>query len=360
MPRETCAPKTKIPNDYIMDLGMKSKAQTKPKNRVGLDIGNGSIKMVELSNVGGKFSLVGFGSKKIESARREDIIDAIKALTSQARISAKDASVSVSGPSVIVRFITVPKMSEEDLKGAIRFEAEKFIPFNINDCIVDFQTLKKDKTASKLDILLVASKKEPVWEKVKLAEGAGFSVSMVDVDSFALANSFSMNFPAAASSEKDKTVALLNIGTNFTNFSILTGPAISFVRDVAIGGNELNAAISKMLGVTVREAEELKLSPGDKAQEVTSCIKTVLGNLLDEVKLSFSYHENQKGRGVDEVYISGGGSELANLEAVFAEALGSKLIFWDPFKFLDTKIADPSVLDKTKGQFAVALGLALR
>ncbi len=338
---------------------MDMKLQTKTKNRVGLDIGTFAIKMLEISGAPDKPMLIGMGLKNISGPSKGSISDSIKALADEAKITSREVNISVSGPSVIVRFISMPRMKEEDLKSAIRFEAEKFIPFNINDCVVDFQTLTKDERENKFNILLVAAKKEHIKERIDLVEEAGLSVHIVDIDSFAMTNAFTRNFPNLGS---EKTAAILNIGATSTNLSIVRGDAMAFVRDVSIGSNDLNVTISKDSGLSMESAEELKIDPKDKMQEIANCTKTLLSSLLDEVKLSFGYYENQSGKSIDEIYISGGAIGLVGLDEAFQDALGSRPSFWNPLGFLDASSAklDANVIDKIKNSFAVSAGLVLR
>ncbi len=342
-----------------MNFRFGAKEQSKKKNSVGLDIGTHSIKMIEVSISPEKISLVGLGMKDIAGGPKDGLSEAVKRLADESKIGSKDVNISVSGPSVIVRMIAMPKMSEEDLKSAIRFEAEKFMPFNINDCIVDFQTLKKDDKENKLNILLVAAKKDLIQDRIKIAEDAGFTVNVVDIDSFAMTNAFFKNMPAPG---PEKSVALLNIGTSSANLTISGGGMISLVRDVAIGGNDLNAAISKRLGIPADAVEALKCSPGERAKEVIDSVKPVLSNLFDDAKLSFGYYENQSGRSVDEIYVSGGSSLLAGLADVFQETFGIQPNRWNPFQFMDMSSFAPgaAALDKIRDYFAVASGLALR
>jgi type IV pilus assembly protein PilM len=279
-------------------------------------------------------------------------------MVQKAGISEKSVSISMSGPSVIVRFISLPKMDEEALKGAMKYEAGKFIPFDMKDCAIDYKTIGKDDRENKLNILLVAVKRDVLMGKIKMVEDAGLSVSLVDVDVFALANAFMK----CISIPTEKTVALVNIGASFTNLSILRAQSIYFARDLAIGGKDINAAISKTLGIDEKSAEELKVAPGEKLDEVAGLTKPVLNNLLDEVKLSFSYYENQSGKNIDEVYVSGGGSGMAGLSDVFQENLGSKPSIWNPMQFIDTvtHAFDKELLEKTGSSLAITVGLALR
>lgn len=315
--------------------------------------------MIEIASSGDNLSLVRLGMKKASGAVREPLIEAIRSLSREINITAKEAAISVSGPSVIVRFVSMPKMRDDELKGAIRFEAEKHIPFSINDCIIDHQILRKNDKEGKLEILLVAAKKDFVMSKVSIAEESGFSVTTVDVDTFAVANAFLKN-PSRVTA--GKTAAILNIGANFTNVGIVKDGALSFARDIAMGGDNFNQAISKALNIDIKSAEDVKLSPKDRLQDVIACTKSIMNNLLDDTRLSLSYYENQSGRGVDEIYISGGSSAMPGLEILFQEAFDSKPVLWDTLDSLDKSNGsfDPAVIKELKGSFAVAVGLALR
>ncbi|MCX5686863.1 MAG: pilus assembly protein PilM, partial [Candidatus Omnitrophica bacterium] len=228
-----------------------------------------------------------------------------------------------------------------------------------NDCILDFKTIKKEGSDNKISIVLAAAKKEAVKERVKMVGEAGFTVRIVDIDGFALANSFSRNFPGIG---PDKTSALLNIGGTFTNLSILRGEAIFFARDIAIGTGDFSAILSKKMGLDSNITDGLIFVPKEKSQEVAEHMKTVFNNLLEEVKLSFNYYENQGGRSIDEIYISGGGIGLFGLNEVFQENLGSKPTLWKPLGFLDKEkaVIDKALIDSQEPNLAIAAGLALR
>lgn len=331
----------------------------KQKSRVGLDIGSNSIKMVELSGQPDKPVLVSHGMKNLTGISKSLLPSSVKALADEIGISARDVSISVSGPSLIVRLISMPKMTDDELAGAVRFETEKFIPFDISDCILDFRILDKQaKDKASVDILLAAVKKEYVMQKVNAVEEAGLSVKTVDADLVAVINSFIANHP---SQEQPKTAAILNIGASSTALSILQGGMPVFVREISAGGNDLSSMLAKKTGLSQELSEKLKLDPGEKSEEVAGHVKPALAAILDEVKLSFGYYENQSGRSVDEIYVSGGSAGLAGLEDAFHESFVSKPRYWDPFQFLDkSQAAGAAGTDKVKNYFAVAVGLALR
>ncbi len=345
------------------DSAIKKIPTGKTRAKAGLDIGSYSIKMVEMFEGPDKPTLLNFGMERIRDVSKDGMAAQIKLLVEKQRVSTKNIAVSVSGPSVIVRFISMPRMSHEELAGAIRFEAEKFIPFNIADCVTDFQILRKLEQENRLEILLVAAKKDLIEDRIRIVEAAGLSARVVDVESFALANAFSRNVPTE---DPDKTIALLNIGATISNLSILRGNVLCFVRDMAIGGNDFDAAISKSLAVSVEAAEEMKKVPvkvpKEKGREMTSSTRPAVNSLLDEIRPSFSYYENQYGRTIDDIYLSGGAAAMAGLDGYFEEAFGIKPLRWNPFQFLTTDSAgvDTGLLENTASSFAIAVGLALR
>lgn len=327
--------------------------------KVGLDIGTSFIKILQVGGEPAKPVLEALGVKEIRGMVKSELPQAIKELSSQAKVSSKDVNISISGQSVIVRFISMPKMDNEALKGAVRFEAEKFIPFDMNDCILDFKTIKKEGSNNKINIILAAAKKGTVEEKIQMVEEAGFTVRVVDIDGFALANSFSRNSPGI---EPDKTSALLNIGGTFTNLSVLRGNVIFFARDIAIGTNDFSAILSRKMGLDSKIADGLIFVPKEKSQEVAEHLKTAFNNLLEEIKLSFNYYENQGGRSIDEIFISGGGIGLFGLNEIFQENLGSKPTLWKPLSFLNKEKAaiDKALIEAQEQNLAIVSGLVLR
>lgn len=332
--------------------------RAKTKTRAGLDIGQYSVKIVELAGPADKPELISFGMRRLGAPSKEPTPQAIRSLVSELNISAKDVSISVSGPSLVVRLISMPKMNDDELASAIRFETEKFIPFDIEECVLDYQILAghaADKSYT--NILLAAAKREHVLQKIKTAEEAGFSVKTVDADIFAAINSFLRNMP---STEDQKTMALVNIGSQTTALGILRGGIPVFVREITMGSGDFVSAIAKKSAIDLDKAAELLISPGDKSAEVIGMTKGAVGALLDEIKLSFGYHENQSGRGIDEVYISGGGTGIVGLDDAFQDLFGLKVLRWNPLNFVSNASPGSPEAEKMNSAYCVAVGLALR
>ncbi len=337
----------------------------KKKSLVGLDIGSHSVKAVELMENAGHVKLVGFGQAPVPS--EDQLRDAVTQALKRAGIKTREVATAVCGRSVIVRYVNMVSMSDEELQSALRFEADKYIPFDIDEVILSCQRLEEipaeENEEKEMKVLLVAVKKSLIDEHVSLLNQLGLSPRVVDVDSFAMGNAFelrSMNSPRVE--DEDRVVALVDIGAAKSNINIMRGNLSYFSREVYLAGNDFTEAVSRRLGISIAEAEKLKCSPGDRSDEVEDAILPVLDDLANEVHLSFDYYENQYDRQVEEIYISGGSSGLPGLEAAFERIFNRKVSFWDPTENMEIK-SDRFDVDQMKAiapQLAVAVGLASR
>ena len=293
------------------------------KVKVGIDIGTSSVKVLALSHQkAGGFQLDFFAVQAIEGERsKEKIVEAIRHSVASSETKVRGVTISVSGQGVIVRQVHFPKMSEGELKSALQFEAEKHIPFNINDVYIDAQVIDQNAEGNKMKVLIVASKKNLVDEYLGYINEAGLEAEAIDCDAIAVTNAFIFNNPGLG---KDKTLALLNIGASMTNVCILKNETLNFTRDIPVD------------------------------------VKSV-DTLENQVRLSFDYYENQFGKGIDGIYVSGGGAKETALLQRFSQAFGFEVSAWDPVKNLAVSAkVDTQALKDASGQLAVCVGLAIR
>ena len=238
----------------------------KSKGLVGLDIGSSAVKLVELKaqpKGDRKWKLLNLGVVPLSPEVIVDgsimdstmVVDAIAQLFSENKIKSGDVSIAVSGHSVIIKKITMAYMAEEELSESIRWEAESYIPFDIDDVYLDYQVLdEEDRGDGNMDVLLVAAKKEKVSEYVSVVQQSGKAPVIVDVDSFALQNALTANYELS----DFQVTAVINIGASVMNINIMQGPTSVFWRDISFGGNIYTDAIQKDLGVDFETAEQLK------------------------------------------------------------------------------------------------------
>ena len=333
------------------------------KRVLALDIGSSEIKAVEVSDGGAGLVLSGFASTKI--GNQNETIYAIKEILRHANFRTKRTITSVSGRSVIVRDVTMAQMPEEDLKQAIRFEADKYIPFEVDEVVMDTQILEDsvgDSEQPEMKVLLVAVRKSLIEEHLALLQEAGLQSMIIDVDAFALGNAFELRARSQGGLPPEKVVALIDIGANKTNINILKGPISYFTREVYLAGNDFTEAVSRKFNLDTQEAERLKCDPSDQAPEVEEAILPTLDDLGNEIQLSFDYFENQFDRVVEEVYISGGSARLPGLQRAFEGAFEKSVVFWNPLENVEVKAdrIDVKTLNQSAGQLAVTIGLASR
>jgi type IV pilus assembly protein PilM len=351
----------------------------KEKLSFGLDIGTQSIKCVKLKSIANLVELLDFELYESQLDPTE-ILKKIKHLQ-----GADLVNISFCGASTVIRYVNFVRMSKAELKGALKFEAQKHIPFSINDVNLDAEVLREDLPDNKMLVLVAAIKKDLIAQRIRVMENAGLRPNIVDIDSLALVNAFNFNYPkieltqdnppnsnarvcASPNAKPDtlaqnhKTICLLNIGSTITNVNILDNGLVRLSRDIHSGGANFTKKIMDVSELDFKAAEELKINPAaDKQERIKATVESVLNNLASEIRTSFDYYESQNTSCVMKIYLSGGGSKISGFSEMLSTCLGLPVESWDPFK----QISIPDTLDKQKlnklsGQFNVAVGLALR
>ena len=321
----------------------------------GLDIGTQSIKCVKLKISGTGTELVSFDLEESQLDPRE-ILKKIK--------HDQDAdlvNVSFCGSASVIRYVNFLKMSKSELKQALKFEAQKHIPFTLNEVNVDAEILRDDYSDNKMLVLIAAIKKEFIIQRLKILENAGLRSNIVDIDSLALVNAFNFNYPKVDVPE-DKSFCLLNIGSTISNVNIINKGIPVLSRDVHSGGANFTKKLMDIFNIDFKEAEKLKINPDiDNANKVRAAVESVLTNLASEIRTSFDYYESQNTSNVVKIFLSGGAAKILGLGEMLSACLGLQVESWDPFKNIKiSEKLDTKRLGQFAGQFNVAVGLALR
>jgi len=342
---------------------------TKPV--VGLDIGSSAVKAVEIKPAGKGYKVVAFGTEPVPPDSIVDgaiidssaVADAIKRLFSNKAFKTKEVAASLSGNAVIVKKISLPAMSEAELGESIQWEAEQYIPFDIQDVNLDYQILNAAGEGGQMDVLLVAAKKEKIADYTGVISQAGRTPVIVDIDAFALQNAFEVNYGFDAR----EVVVLLNAGASAININILTGDVSVFTRDISMGGNAYTEAVQKELNLPFDTAESLKKGhppvDGPAFEDVRPVLHAMTENVLLEVQKTFDFFKaTASSDQIHRIVLSGGASRVDGFAASLHERFGTPVEEFDPFKrvaFEPAKlgIADPDSVVPTA---AVAVGLALR
>ena len=335
------------------------------KRLIGLDLGSSAVKAVEYTDYGDRLVVTGFSMKPVES---KDLIgQALKDCIAEGNFHCKDVAVSISGRGVVVRFVNMTKMEEDELESAVRYEADKYIPFELSDVMLGCQRLEnvQDPTMSEkeMKVLIVAAKKDLVEEVIDTVKRAGLTPTIIDVDLFALSNSYETKQRLGPKMETGgKVDVLVDIGANKTLVAIVKNLTLRFAREFYIAGNDFTDALAKRLGLDLHEAEVLKQNPAGREMEVEEAVQQVLEDFASEVRLSFDYYESQYEEEVDEIFLSGGGARLYGISQWLEQAFGKRVSLWDPFELMevDETAVNPESFSRNAPRLAVAAGLASR
>jgi type IV pilus assembly protein PilM len=345
----------------------------KTKALVGLDIGSSAVKAVELKPAGKAYKVTAFGSEPVPPDSIVDgaiidggaVAEAIRRLFDSRGIKTREVAASLSGNAVIVKKITLPQMTAAELSESIYWEAEQYIPFDIQDVNLDYQILDSGNGPGgkgSMDVLLVAAKKEKIADYTGVIAQAGRSAVVVDVDAFALQNAYEVNYGI----EPSKVVVLLNAGASATNINIIQGDQSVFTRDVSIGGNAYTEALQKELNLPFEHADQLKrghAADGVTFEEAKPVLRAVTENVMLEIQKTFDFFKATAASDrIDRIVVSGGASRAEAFTEMLTERFETQVEAFDPFKrvALDSKKYPSDTVAEISPTVAVAVGLALR
>lgn len=339
------------------------------KKIIGVDIGSSTIKIAEIVRSGKTYNLLSFGVIPTpQGSISQGLINdtamvgaAIESLAKELKISRKGVSTGMWGTSVIVKKITMAKVDPKVLGDLVQHEAEQYIPFDINEISLTYKVLKTNPSDEMIDVLLVAAQSELLMRFAESVQFAGMDCSIVDVNSFALANCLEVNYGVFNS-----TVAIMNFGGEVTNFVVVHRGDIVFCRDIGVGGSSYTYEIHKQLGVTISEAENFKISAINGLEvpdEVHSIISAETERLVEEIRNSFDFFTAANGDlSISKVFYCGGSSYVRALVDGVSMALGLPFEMLNPLQRIKVsgRRLNPEYMRQMLLFSPVVIGLALR
>ena len=341
------------------------------KEVVGLDIGSSAVKLVELKERrGGEYHLHRVGLEQLSPEAIVDgsimdsslVVEAISRLAEESGVRSTNFATSLSGHSVIIKKIQVPAMSEEELAESIQWEAEQYIPFDINDVRLDYLVYSGAGAADSMEVLLVAVKQEKVNDYVSVISQAGMSPVVVDVDAFAVQNAYEVNYDV----DPHEVVALVNMGAGVTTINILARGSSVFWRDISTGGNQFTESLQREYSLSFEHAERLKRGEqvqGCSPAEARVVLEAVATETAAEIQKTFDFFaatsaEDRVGR----LMLSGGCAMTPNLRDVLEDRFSVPTELMNPLRRIHYKESDfdGDWLQSIAPALSVAVGLALR
>ncbi|MDY7095403.1 MAG: type IV pilus assembly protein PilM [Acidobacteriota bacterium] len=344
---------------------------SRSKSVVGLDIGSSAVKLVELKERKGDFQLVHLGMDPLSPEAIVDgsimdsslVVDAIHRLNDESKSKNSNYATSLSGHSVIIKKIQLPAMSSEELAESIQWEAEQYIPFDINDVRLDYVVLsEEDAVHEEMEVLLVAVKRDKVNDYQSVISQTGKTPALIDIDVFAIQNAYEVNYDL----DPLKVVALINMGASVTNINVLARGNTVFWRDITFGGNQFTEALQREFSLSFEQAEALKR--GDtvgnySAAEARPILDSVSEEMASEIQKTFDFFSATSSEGpVEELVLSGGCALTPNLQQILRDRFGVPNELLNPFRRIHFKESDFDAdwLQSIAPRLAVAVGLAIR
>lgn len=340
------------------------------KSTVGLDIGASSVKLVKLDRTKSGFSVSAIGIRELppeaivddEIRDREAVIYNIQSLIDQTDPNIKNVVVSISGHSIITDKFTIDKKSGAEAEQAILFETEQRAPFDVDDVSLDYHIIRTDEDVNKMDVLLVAARKEYLQMYLDLIRDCGLRPIIVDNDALAVFNAYEYNYDLVP----NRMTALVNIGHDVTNITYVQDGIYQGTRDVSAGTREIYNAIQKEFRLNPElTGKAIKGEIGDAVDQdmLKATIISSTDELISGIELAFSYFRQQsKVDSIDWIVLCGGGSLVPYLPEYLQSKLNIPLEIVNPLRNIDY---DPEIFqylhpEKIAPLLTVSVGLAMR
>ena len=341
----------------------------KKKKVIGLDIGSSQTKIVELST-GKTKKLINYGISRVlpdaivegEIIDREAVLDSIRSLIESKGFTTKDVVIGLAGRDVIIKRITMDRMSEADTREQIKWEAEQYVPFDINEVTLDFDVVNPNLGENQQEVILVAAKNELINNLSSLLKELNLNPTIVDTTAFAVQNVFEYNYTPPP----DEIICLIHIGAGMTVINVIKGGSSLSARDVYYGVNAFISKLQKEVGFNYDDAANAVKGTtpvGASQDSVQGVFESFVGDLGTHIERSLQFLSSVTGEEkVNRMYLSGGGALIPNLLEYLKRRLGVPIEILNPFKNItyDPTIFVPEGVDTAGSILAQATGLALR
>ncbi len=338
----------------------------KPRTAVGLDIGSSSIKVVEVLARGDQVELVKWGRADLlpdaivdgEVMDHHHVVETIQNLMEECDIRNRRVVTSVSGRGVIVKRVTMARMSEEEADEAIRWEAEQHVPYDIADVMLDYHLLEVDTEPKEMQVLLVAAKQDVVVGRSEIVREAGLTPIAIDVDAFAMQNAIEWSHEL----DPEEAIALVNVGGEITNIHVIQAGAPFYTQDLATGTHTLLESIRKTYEVSRDQATDSLATGGESGgMDLTNLVDSFADDLKVAVdRASLFLKTSGDAEEIDRVILTGGGSQIIGLLDALAGKLSVPVEGGDPVRRMVLPDDDQGLAESHSRELAVSIGLALR
>ncbi|HPR99844.1 MAG TPA: type IV pilus assembly protein PilM [Candidatus Woesebacteria bacterium] len=338
------------------------------KSIAGIDMGLGSIKVVALDRVGEVMSLMAIGEVKtpnqdwmkseVTKKSLEEVAKSLKSLINDLKIGNRAAVIALPEYEIVSRLVSLPPLEEKEIKDALTFEAETFVPYPLDKVSIDYEVIEEDE-GGRLTVFAIAARNDLISNYIKIFKAVG--MELLAIESPAVSMRRILKQIATAS----EATMVLDIGQKYSDLIGFKNGNIYFARSISLGGESITRAISVNLGLDMASAEEYKKAYGIKEMElegkIKSAIMPVFESMAEEIRRAMALYSESNNQAIELLVLSGGGAKLPGLAEEFTRILGIEVQVIQPFLKIDSqKIVSPINLEVDGYRFSTAVGLALR
>lgn len=350
----------------------------KKPSLLGIDISSTSVKVVELSQTDSGYRVESLAveplpanavtEKNIQDVEAvgESLTKALKKSGSKCKLTA----LAVPGSSVITKVITMPaSLSDSEMETQIELEADQYIPYPLEEINLDFQVLGETQgNPDTVDVLLAASRSENVEMRTAVAEIAGLTTKLVDVEAYTIEKAASLLAPQTHQETDDDenpapfVIAVLDVGATMTSLNVIENGELIYTREQAFGGKQLTEEIMRRYGLAYEEAGRLKKVGGLPDNYIPEVLEPFKENMAQQVSrfLQFFYTAGQH-ESVDMIALAGGCASIPGIDELISTQLGIETIISNPFAEMDlSNKVNSQALSNDAPALMIACGLAMR
>jgi len=339
---------------------------------IGLDISSTAVKLLELSQNGGRYRVESYAVEPlpVNSVVEKNIADveavgeSIRRAIKRSGSKIKTVAVAVAGSSVITKVISMSSaLNDEEMESQIDLEADQYIPYPLDEVSMDFEVLgPSEKNPEMVDVLLAASRKENVETRVSALEIGGMDPKIVDVEAYALENSFALLAEQLPDGGYDQTIAVIDVGATMTTLNVLHDRKIIYTREQVFGGKQLTEEIMRRYGLSYEEAGMAKRQgglPDNYVPEVLDPFKDAMTQQVSR-SLQFFFSSSQY-NSVDQIILAGGSASIPGIDELIEDKIGTATSIANPFASMSlAPRVKPQTLSNDAPALMIACGLALR
>ncbi len=342
-----------------------------PPPLIGVDIGTSSVKLLQLAASGSSYRVEAFAVESLPEGavsegsitEPEQVAEAVKRAIKRGEFKAKTCAMAVTGSAVITKVINLPaELSEEDIEGQIEVEAGQYIPYPREEVSLDFEVLgPSPRNADLLEILLAASKTEHVDTRREVAELAGLSVKVIDVESYAVANAFDL-VRKRAGIDDSETIGVLNVGSTVSTMIVLRGNRTVYSREHGFGGHQLVEECMRRYGMDSEQAAFLQRGEEPPAGFEDEVLEPFRQNVIQQISRALQFYSSSSDySSISTLFMTGGGASIPGLAEAVGNEVGMSCEVAAPLK--DLRLSpriNARSLEQARPALTTACGLALR